>query len=277
MRLGIQMRAQAEIDGVGLLAWLAFQGYGAAILPATAASGWIEISCRRIAVGGLSPRSVGIAMPRRGRPSAPARASGRPRDWWRAPTRRGPPHLTADRAEPRDVDHLVPRPRGRAMIKERPCPRASRSRTTARANPSRSRPPRAVWTPRLAQAPPQRLVLRRGVHDDCTRSAITEIDGDAGILRYRGYPIEQLAESSTYLEVAYLLIHGELPTQEEYDRWVHDIYHVHPRERASGPRGLPLRRPSHGDAGLGGRVLSTFYLDAKDIHDPENRLKQIVG
>jgi LysR substrate binding domain len=73
-RLGVEMRAQAEIDGVGLLAWLAFQGYGAAILPATAASGWIEISCRRIAVGGLPPRSVGIAMPRRGRPSAPARA-----------------------------------------------------------------------------------------------------------------------------------------------------------------------------------------------------------
>ncbi len=73
-RLGVEMRAQADIDGIGLLAWLAFQGYGAAILPATAASGWIEISCRRIAVGGLSPRSVGIAMPRRGRPSAPARA-----------------------------------------------------------------------------------------------------------------------------------------------------------------------------------------------------------
>jgi LysR family hydrogen peroxide-inducible transcriptional activator len=73
-RLGIEMRAQAEIDGIGLLAWLVFQGYGAAILPATAASGWIEMSCRRIAVGGLSPRSVGIAMPGRGRPSAPARA-----------------------------------------------------------------------------------------------------------------------------------------------------------------------------------------------------------
>jgi len=73
-RLGIEMQAQAEIDGVSLLAWLASQGYGAAILPATAASGWIEISCRRIAVGGLTPRSVGIAIPRRGRPSAPARA-----------------------------------------------------------------------------------------------------------------------------------------------------------------------------------------------------------
>lgn len=73
-RLGVEMRAQAEIDGVSLLAWLASQGYGAAILPATAASGWIDVSCRRIAVGGLSPRSVGIAIPRRGRPSAPARA-----------------------------------------------------------------------------------------------------------------------------------------------------------------------------------------------------------
>jgi LysR family hydrogen peroxide-inducible transcriptional activator len=73
-RLGVEMRAQAEIDGVGLLAWLAFQGYGPAILPATAASGWIDVSCRRIAVDGLSPRSVGIAIPRRGRPSAPARA-----------------------------------------------------------------------------------------------------------------------------------------------------------------------------------------------------------
>ena len=73
-RLGVEMRAQAEIDGVSLLAWLAFQGYGPAILPATAASGWIDVSCRRVAVGGLSPRSVGIAIPRRGRPSAPARA-----------------------------------------------------------------------------------------------------------------------------------------------------------------------------------------------------------
>jgi DNA-binding transcriptional LysR family regulator len=73
-RVGVDMRPQAEIDGVGLLAWLAFRGYGAAILPATAASGWIESSCRLIAVRGLTPRSVGIAVLRRGRPSAPARA-----------------------------------------------------------------------------------------------------------------------------------------------------------------------------------------------------------
>src|SRR5579862_9297203 len=51
------------------------------------------------------------------------------------------------------------------------------------------------------------------------RSAITFLDGDAGVLEYRGYPIEQLAERSTYLEVAYLLIHGELPTAEQFERW----------------------------------------------------------
>src|SRR6187399_83132 len=56
-------------------------------------------------------------------------------------------------------------------------------------------------------------------------SAITYIDGDAGILRYRGYPIEQLAEHSTFLEVAYLLIWGELPTQDELDRFVSEVVH----------------------------------------------------
>jgi citrate synthase len=55
------------------------------------------------------------------------------------------------------------------------------------------------------------------------RSAITYIDGAAGVLEYRGYPIEQLCEQSTYLEVAYLLVHGELPTQAELDEWVHQI------------------------------------------------------
>ena len=63
------------------------------------------------------------------------------------------------------------------------------------------------------------------------RSAITFIDGDKGILRYRGYPIEQLAENATFLEVAYLLRHGELPNQGQYDTWVHDItYHTYVHE-----------------------------------------------
>src|SRR2546422_268980 len=56
-----------------------------------------------------------------------------------------------------------------------------------------------------------------------TRSSITYLDGEAGKLEYRGYPIEQLAEHSTYLEVAYLLIHGELPTQVQLDDWTHQI------------------------------------------------------
>src|SRR5262249_61132850 len=55
------------------------------------------------------------------------------------------------------------------------------------------------------------------------RSAITFIDGEKGILEYRGYPIEQLAENSSYLEVAYLLVHGELPTRDQLDEWVHEI------------------------------------------------------
>ena len=59
------------------------------------------------------------------------------------------------------------------------------------------------------------------------RSAVTYIDGDKGILEYRGYPIEQLAEKSTFLEVAYLLVHGRLPAEAEYDAWVHEItYHT---------------------------------------------------
>src|SRR6476661_4575218 len=59
------------------------------------------------------------------------------------------------------------------------------------------------------------------------RSSITYIDGDAGILEYRGYPIDQLAENSTYLEVAYLLLNGELPTADQLDAWVHEVtYHT---------------------------------------------------
>src|SRR5262245_64030946 len=57
------------------------------------------------------------------------------------------------------------------------------------------------------------------------KSRITFIDGDRGILDYRGYPIEQLAEQSNYLETAYLIVHGELPSQREYDDWVHNITH----------------------------------------------------
>ena len=110
-------------------------------------------------------------------------------------------------------------------------------------------------------------------------SAITELDGENGILRYRGYPIEQLAENSNYLEVAYLLIHGELPTQEQYDTWVHEItYHtfIHENVRKRFMEGF------HHDAHPMGilvstlAALSTFYPDAKDIFDPASRHKQVI-
>jgi citrate synthase len=112
-----------------------------------------------------------------------------------------------------------------------------------------------------------------------TRSAITEIDGDAGILRYRGYPIEQLAEHSTYLEVAYLLVHGELPTKDQYDTWVRDItYHtfIHENVRKRFLEGFHYDAHPMGMLVSAVAALSTFYLDAKQIHDPDVRYKQIV-
>jgi len=110
-------------------------------------------------------------------------------------------------------------------------------------------------------------------------SAITELDGENGILRYRGYPIEQLAEKSTFLEVAYLLIYGELPTQDEHEQWVHDVtYHtfIHENVRKRFMEGF------HHDAHPMGilvstiAALSTFYPDAKDIFSLDSRNKQIV-
>ncbi len=93
------------------------------------------------------------------------------------------------------------------------------------------------------------------------RSAITYIDGEAGILQHRGYPIEQLCEHSTYLEVAYLLINGRLPTQDELDRLGrrdHDP-HVRARERQGLHAGLSLRRQPDGHArGLGRRAVDVL-------------------
>ena len=110
------------------------------------------------------------------------------------------------------------------------------------------------------------------------RSAVTYLDGDAGILRYRGYPIEQLAEKSSFLEVAYLLVFGDLPTAEQLDGvgTRHHPPHVRPREREGPHAGLPLRRPPDGDAPVERRALSTFYPEAKEIQDAENRYLQIV-
>ncbi|MGE3619451.1 MAG: citrate synthase [Acidimicrobiia bacterium] len=112
-----------------------------------------------------------------------------------------------------------------------------------------------------------------------TSSAITELDGENGILRYRGYPIEQLAEDSTYLEVAYLLINGELPSADAYSSWVHDItYHtfIHENVRKRFLEGFHYDAHPMGMLVSATAALSTFYLDAKDIHDPEVRYRQIV-
>src|SRR5690606_16884832 len=73
-RIGVELRARAEIDGIRLLTSLAFEGFGPAMVTATASPPWIDMRCRRVAVDGLAPRSVGLATPRRGRLSAPARA-----------------------------------------------------------------------------------------------------------------------------------------------------------------------------------------------------------
>ena len=112
-----------------------------------------------------------------------------------------------------------------------------------------------------------------------TESAITELDGDNGILRYRGYPIEQLAEQSTYLEVAYLLIHGELPTEEQYADWKHEItYHtfIHENVRKRFMEGFHHDAHPMGMLVSAVAALSTFYPEAKDIDDPAIRHKQIV-
>lgn len=108
-------------------------------------------------------------------------------------------------------------------------------------------------------------------------SRITFIDGDKGILRYRGYPIEQLAEKSNYLEVAYLLINGELPTRAQYESWAFDIMHhtmLHENTKK-------FMEGFHHDAHPMGMLvstvgaLSTFYPDAKNLNNAEVRRLQI--
>nr|MDQ4008095.1 citrate synthase [Actinomycetota bacterium] len=110
------------------------------------------------------------------------------------------------------------------------------------------------------------------------RSSITYIDGEKGILEYRGYPIEQLAEHSTYLEVAYLLVHGELPSKDQYETWVHEItYHTFVHENIktfmqgfrydAHPMGMLLASTA---------ALSTFYPESRNLTDGSVRHLQIV-
>ncbi|MGB5760113.1 MAG: citrate synthase [Acidimicrobiales bacterium] len=109
-------------------------------------------------------------------------------------------------------------------------------------------------------------------------SAITELDGGNGILRYRGYPIEQLAENSTFLEVCYLLLNGNLPDKAQYDQWVHDItFHtfIHENMRKRFYEGFHYDAHPMGMLMSAIAALSTFYPEAKDIEDRDNRFVQI--
>jgi citrate synthase len=110
------------------------------------------------------------------------------------------------------------------------------------------------------------------------RSAITFIDGDAGILRYRGYPIEEVAEQAGFLEIAYLLLEGELPSADELAAWEDEVrYHTYVHESVT--KFLEgFRYDAHPMGMLLGTIgaLSTFYPDAKDISDPANRRLQRV-
>ncbi len=120
-----------------------------------------------------------------------------------------------------------------------------------------------------------------GVTGSC-RSAITYLDGEHGVLLHRGYPIEQLAEKSTFLEVAYLLIHGELPNQAEMLAWdhaikMHGMTHEHLHRFYSG-----YRYDAHPMSVLTGVVgaVASFYHDEMDIYDPQERLitaRRIIG
>jgi citrate synthase len=109
------------------------------------------------------------------------------------------------------------------------------------------------------------------------KSSITFIDGDKGILEYRGYPIDQLAEKSTFLETAYLILYGELPTRDALQQWVrsitlHTLLHESTKKFVDGfhydahPMGMFISTVA---------ALSTFYPEAKQIHDPNVRLRQI--
>jgi citrate synthase len=111
-----------------------------------------------------------------------------------------------------------------------------------------------------------------------TRSTVTYIDGGKGILRYRGYPIDQLAERSSHLEVSYLLLKGELPTQSELDAFVHEVtLHTYVHENITDLLG-GFRYDAHAMGMVISAVsgLGTFYPEAKNVDDPDVRWQQIV-
>ena len=110
-------------------------------------------------------------------------------------------------------------------------------------------------------------------------SSITYIDGDAGILRYRGYPIEQLAEKSTYLEVAYLLLNGELPNAEQLKKWNYEVTHhtmIHENMRKRFVDGFHYDAHPMGMFVSAIAALGTFYPESKDIFTPGSLDKQVL-
>jgi citrate synthase len=109
------------------------------------------------------------------------------------------------------------------------------------------------------------------------RSSVTFIDGDKGILEYRGYPIEQLAEQSNYLEVAYLLVNGKLPNKAEYEAWAHDVtYHTFVHENLKTfMQGFRYDAHPMGMLAASVGALSTFYPESRNIFDEESRALQI--
>jgi len=110
------------------------------------------------------------------------------------------------------------------------------------------------------------------------KSTITFIDGDKGILNYRGYPIAELAEKTTYLETAYLVVHGELPTKAQYESWTNDItFHTMVHENIKGLM-KAFRYDAHPMGMLASTVaaLSTFYPEAKEVREAATRRQQIV-
>ncbi len=123
------------------------------------------------------------------------------------------------------------------------------------------------------------LVFDSGLTNTATcRSSITHIDGERGILEYRGYPIEQLAEKSTFLETAYLLIHGELPSRDELADWVYQITNRTYLIENVKAFMEGFRYDAHPMGMLVSTVaaLSTFYPDARDVADPESRKLQTI-
>jgi citrate synthase len=111
------------------------------------------------------------------------------------------------------------------------------------------------------------------------RSAITYLDGEAGILRYRGYPIEQLAEKSTFLEVAYLLLNGDLPNEAQLAQWKHDVTHhtmIHENMRKRFVDGFHYDAHPMGMFVSALAALGTFYPGAKDVFDDATLDKQIL-